>query len=206
MDTIFDRDIKHAKTSIEDLKQYERATGEQGCFLTLLIKLLQLPQQPILPRTVHFWKNFNKELTKLKKSFDSVEMKKEKLVDLFKMTEAHRKTFKEGTRDHASSWTWRKCRQFRLTASNCHRTITFTGRTSGDTLVKSIANPQEFQKAAPLFGKENEQRAFDRCKVQMSATGVHVVIQPCSFLFTQRRATLLQLQMILCMLKDSRAA
>ena len=179
LDKVCDSDIKHAKTLIEDLKQYERTTGEQVCFLHTLDQATPVASTTHITPVSTFLENFNKELTKLKKYLDPMETKREKLVDLFKMAEAHRKRIEEGTRDQASSWTWRKCRRFRLTASNCHRTITFTGRTSGNNVVKSIVNPQEFQNAATLFGKENEQRAIDRYKVQMCATGVHVEVQPC---------------------------
>jgi mRNA-degrading endonuclease YafQ of YafQ-DinJ toxin-antitoxin module len=180
LDKICDSDRKHAKTFLQDLKSLEEE-GEQIVFLHILDENNPVVSRHQTAPISSFIEDFYKKLQDLKVSRGSLEEKTRQVLDLLVMDENRRKRIEEDTRDQAASWTWRKVRECRVTASICHRAITFTGKTSGENLVKTIINPKQFSTAATVFGKENEVKAIERYVLEKSQIGPKIVVRPCGF-------------------------
>lgn len=180
LDKICDSDRKHAKSFIQDLKSLEE-DGEEIVFLHILDQNNPVVSSHQRAPINTYIEEFHKRLTELRSHTAPLEEKKETLLDLLLMNEEQRRRIEEETRDQASNWTWRKVRECRVTASVCHRAITYTGRTSGENLVKLIISPKQFVTAATMFGRDNEAKAIQRYVLEKSQMGQNVVVRQCGF-------------------------
>ena len=159
LDHICDSEKQAAAILIRQLKQYEvdkktkvaclQVINEEGPVISTNV---QAPIGSIIDK-------INTEIANCRKSGKCHNEKVNDVVEVMKVTEQLRNQIELETRGQSGSFLWNRAREKRITASLCHRVISFTGRTSGKLLINEIIKRKVFSTASTEFGINHEQLA-----------------------------------------------
>lgn len=104
-----------------------------------------------------------------------MDQKVEEFMNGLNITAEIRNGIEEETRDQSVSLSWTRVREKKITASSCHRVISYTGRASPKNVVKDIIRSRSFSTAATRYGLENEEHARDTYAEGIRNTGATVL-------------------------------
>lgn len=181
LDHICDSEKQAAATLIRQLKQYEvdnktkvaclQGISEEGPVNSINV---QAPIGSIIDK-------INTEIANCRKSGKCRNEKINDVVGVMKVTEQMRDQIELETREQSGSFLWSRAREKRITASLCHRVISFTGRTSGKLLANEIIKRKAFSTASTEFGIDHEQLAIDKYResrnIMVDKCGLFVSIE-----------------------------
>jgi hypothetical protein len=105
--------------------------------------------------------------------------KASKVMEILTPSPQMRKMIEIETKQQADSKSWHDIRKARITASICHRVISFTGRASSSKLVADIIAPKSFSSAATQYGILNEPIA--RAAYVEAKKGENVTVESAGF-------------------------
>ena len=135
LDRLYSSDHKHAKQFLTDLVEYQLETGKKVLFVNIL-DLCNPTQSRVTQAPVcSIISDFSRNLQQVRDSQMSLSEKTDRILNILLLSDAQRLLLEEETREQVGSFTWRKAREYRITASFCHRVISYTGKTSGEAVV-----------------------------------------------------------------------
>ena len=170
LDSICASDITAAKKLILDLQQYEQETERKVGFLQVLDPVNPVCSVQIQAPVGSVIDKMNESLVKIVNSDKSKAEKVEAVFIALNVTPEERDRIEFETREQSSTYLWARARAKCITASKCHRAISFTHRTSGKALVNEILKPRSFVSADTQFGIEHEDDAINRYKDPRNVT------------------------------------
>ena len=170
LDKVCNSDTTAAQILITQLQKYENEQNTKVACLQVLDKAapvrginVQVPVGSIIDK-------LNSQIISIRKSDKCHDDKVVDVLEALKLSEEERDTIEMETKDQSGNFIWNRAREKRITASVCHRVISFTGRTSGKVLVNDVIRRKTFTTAATEFGLQHEQLAIDKYKDTRNVT------------------------------------
>jgi hypothetical protein len=161
LDKVSRCDEQAAKSFVADLAAYEAET-ERPIGLLQVVDPHHPTRMQIIPQL-----EVEKHIELLNKSIDDIKISHktsdEKVLDLVSamtMSAETRNKIADETTEQACSRSWHAMREKRITASKCHRIVSYTGRAGPTSIVNEILQPRHFSTAATQYGLDNEPLAL----------------------------------------------
>ena len=177
LDEICDSDIKSAKTLIHALKSYQEKTGNQVGFLHVLDAQNPIASNDIQAPVGSIIDSMKQTIQKIARSEKTREEKIEGILEALQVNQEQRDRIERETKEQSSTYLWMRAREMRISASKCHRVITFTNRTSGQNLINEIIKPKQFSTAATQFGIQHENLAIEKYIDYKKSLGDNVTVE-----------------------------